>query len=65
MNEILLKNATRNELIKELKKRKSITHIQINEEEGANLMTKAGNVAVNGKAHVFVICENEKESTSE
>lgn len=65
MNEILLKNATRDELIEELKTRESITHIQINEEEGANLMTKVGNVAVNGKAHVFVICENEKVSATE
>ncbi len=65
MNEILLANATRDEIIGELKNRKSITHIQINEEEGANLISKAGKVAINGKAHIFVIAENEKTSVKE
>lgn len=65
MKEILLSNATRNELIEELMKHESITHVLINEKEGANIKTKSGNLAIYGKAHAFVICENEKASIVE
>ncbi len=61
MSEIALSKATRDELIKELKSRTSITHIQINENEGANLITKSGKLALSGKTHVFVVPDNEKE----
>ncbi len=65
MSEILLCKATREEIIEELKKRESITHIQVNEDEGANLISKTGKIAIKGKSHVFVIVENEKASVKE
>lgn len=65
MSEILLCKATRDELIEELKRRESITHLQVSEDEGASLMSKTGKIAITGKAHVFVITENEKTSVKE
>lgn len=58
-DKILLENATRDELMNELCKRKSITNIKINQDNGANIKTISGNVYVSGEAYIFVIkpCE--------
>lgn len=56
--EVLLKEASRNDLINELFTRESITSIQINEGDAAKITTKYGNVSVNGESNIFIINPN-------
>lgn len=65
MKDTLLMNASRDELIEELKSRESITHVQVNNDDGAVVTTTSGRLSILGKSHIFVINENEKVSTNE
>ena len=53
--EILLSKATRNDLIRELNKRDSITCVKNNEGKGLNITDSNGNTYVTGEAFVYVI----------
>lgn len=53
--EVLLREASRDDLISELFDRESITSIQISEGEAAKIITKYGNISVNGESNIFVI----------
>lgn len=56
--EVILQNATRNQLIKELFSRESITSVQVNSDEGATIITKFGKISVSGESNIFVIEPN-------
>ncbi len=55
---VRLSEATRNELIEELKKRVSITSILVSPQHGASIISSSGNVSVDGEAFIFVIKPN-------
>ena len=57
--EVLLKDASRDELIDELKKRKSISNVFIpNNSEAATVESKSSRISVIGEAYIFVISPN-------
>lgn len=58
---VYLEDASREQIIEELKRRESLTTILINHSECASIKTSFGNISLEGKSIIFVI----KESTSE
>ena len=60
-SEVLLREADRDAVIKELKERVSITSIFINKGTGANIISMHGNVALSGESYIFVIKPENKE----
>lgn len=56
--DILLNTATRDQLIRELGKRKSITSLKVCSGNGATIKSIHGNIAVDGEAYIFVITPN-------
>ncbi|WP_159640652.1 hypothetical protein [Erysipelothrix anatis] len=60
---ISLKKATRNQLIKELVSRNSITSYKVLPGNGAVIKTVSGNISVNDESHIFVITPNKNTTT--
>lgn len=56
--EVLLKEATRNQLIAELKSRESITSYAVLQRNGATIKNVSGKISVSGEAYIFVIEPN-------
>lgn len=49
---------SRDEIIQELSSRKSITHLKINEGNGATIQHIGGQLSIDEPCHIFVIKEN-------
>lgn len=58
--EVLLENASRDDLIAELKKRDAISDVYVCDGEGATITSAHGRIAVLGEANIFVIRPNER-----
>lgn len=60
MKDILLKQATRDELIEELRKRESISFAVVKDGEGGTVENKQGRISIYDENYIFIIKPNSK-----